>query len=690
MKKIYLLICCFVIAYTQTFAQEANKLWERKVDNPILITQISPDGRYLLDSESNHYLFDLQDINKPPVAVSGLLDNPHFTDNNYIVSKSSTQISIYDVATNTHQIVNLDFIDPKYQIVLAYNEKYIVVKDHDWGLLRVYDLVTKEVLNISDKAFEDIWNPIFSKENDCIVSQKYYDFEILNLNKLDTTFYYYNKAGDYPDMGPVLFDSVMIYKISNSLYTYNYRTKNLIKSNSINSDYRQENFRKVCNSDSIIIFVNNNNKSFTTFNIYSGNTTLHHQENADLVQFSQENDKLIGYIGIGDGIIRIDYSTGEQSKILNWNCQNIENLSIWDDKIISFENAGKYILQHAITDTSYSAVIFDYRSGEILDSLVYYEKGSVNRFDDDHLLFHRGSQDSTAQLINISTMQIEKLYAIQKFNNSFYHLGDMSGKYYHVPNEVSYEGWSGCFVDISTNSQAFLLYDDDAKFKEWVTNKEGFYEKYAYNLSFSYPLVLTSVVGSWFPFYEIDKDEVKYYDFSDKSSYYIKYDKVYGAGVPNSFGLKNMKNLQISTNNYNMRIDDDSNTYIYRISGFGLHMKIENVQPTFVSENFKFFMINTKFHRMVIETEYNASVEDGRFDIGIKVYPNPSTESISIENASDDIRAIEIYDAEGKMCMALQNSDGKNIDVSNLPNGSYIAKMIVSGVAISKPFIISK
>ena len=71
-------------------------------------------------------------------------------------------------------------------------------------------------------------------------------------------------------------------------------------------------------------------------------------------------------------------------------------------------------------------------------------------------------------------------------------------------------------------------------------------------------------------------------------------------------------------------------------------------------------------------------------DPGVKIYPNPTSTIIFIEG--EDIKNILLYNPEGKEINRYKNTD--KIDISQLPAGSYIVKVITGSGVLSKKIII--
>lgn len=59
----------------------------------------------------------------------------------------------------------------------------------------------------------------------------------------------------------------------------------------------------------------------------------------------------------------------------------------------------------------------------------------------------------------------------------------------------------------------------------------------------------------------------------------------------------------------------------------------------------------------------------------IAIYPNPAKDFIQIAKSEKSVEQFELYDMSGKQALSVSVRDDLRIDVSNLPAGSYIARM---------------
>ena len=72
----------------------------------------------------------------------------------------------------------------------------------------------------------------------------------------------------------------------------------------------------------------------------------------------------------------------------------------------------------------------------------------------------------------------------------------------------------------------------------------------------------------------------------------------------------------------------------------------------------------------------------------IRIYPNPTTGILNIEGI-DNYNELQVLDIQGKTVMTI-NSFSSTLDVSNLPKGSYIIKMISNDSVITKRITLIK
>jgi hypothetical protein len=95
--------------------------------------------------------------------------------------------------------------------------------------------------------------------------------------------------------------------------------------------------------------------------------------------------------------------------------------------------------------------------------------------------------------------------------------------------------------------------------------------------------------------------------------------------------------------------------------------------------------MNTPAFFCIDNFEYNVitSVNEVAKNNAIKIYPNPSNENIFI-NYEGDFSTINIINLQGKTIL---QSTTKNIDISGLENGIYIAHIITENGILNSKFV---
>ncbi len=82
------------------------------------------------------------------------------------------------------------------------------------------------------------------------------------------------------------------------------------------------------------------------------------------------------------------------------------------------------------------------------------------------------------------------------------------------------------------------------------------------------------------------------------------------------------------------------------------------------------------------------SINDNNLQ-NVIIYPNPTTSILNIENAENSM--IEIYDLLGRVVLSENNiSLNKQLNVSNLSNGTYLIKISNNGQIKTDKFIINR
>jgi len=106
--------------------------------------------------------------------------------------------------------------------------------------------------------------------------------------------------------------------------------------------------------------------------------------------------------------------------------------------------------------------------------------------------------------------------------------------------------------------------------------------------------------------------------------------------------------------------------------------------------NFKVFdENNVQFDELNLHKEENVSSNENILNLVTSVYPNPTTNQITIFNDNSDLSQITIYNVMGQNVSSFTklHEDGENriaIDLSQLPEGLYIIKSKVSTYKVFK------
>ena len=95
-----------------------------------------------------------------------------------------------------------------------------------------------------------------------------------------------------------------------------------------------------------------------------------------------------------------------------------------------------------------------------------------------------------------------------------------------------------------------------------------------------------------------------------------------------------------------------------------------------------------KGKKFFFRTIGSLSVNDNNLQ-NVIIYPNPTNTILNIENAENSI--IEIYDLLGRVVLFKNNIATNNqLNVSNLPIGTYLIKITNNNKIITDKFIVNK
>ncbi|MDD3688133.1 MAG: T9SS type A sorting domain-containing protein, partial [Bacteroidales bacterium] len=80
---------------------------------------------------------------------------------------------------------------------------------------------------------------------------------------------------------------------------------------------------------------------------------------------------------------------------------------------------------------------------------------------------------------------------------------------------------------------------------------------------------------------------------------------------------------------------------------------------------------DTAYIEPCINIQSNGSVSQNDLHTHFKVYPNPTTNWLTIESETLQIKTIRIIDITGKELLNIENFDNEKVDISNLNSGCY-------------------
>jgi hypothetical protein len=83
------------------------------------------------------------------------------------------------------------------------------------------------------------------------------------------------------------------------------------------------------------------------------------------------------------------------------------------------------------------------------------------------------------------------------------------------------------------------------------------------------------------------------------------------------------------------------------------------------------------------EYDYKLNVNEIGKNNAVKIYPNPSSENIYV-NYEGDFNSINIINLQGKNVL---QSNTKNINISGLENGIYIAQIMTENGVLNTKFV---
>ncbi|MGD1845012.1 MAG: T9SS type A sorting domain-containing protein [Salibacteraceae bacterium] len=113
------------------------------------------------------------------------------------------------------------------------------------------------------------------------------------------------------------------------------------------------------------------------------------------------------------------------------------------------------------------------------------------------------------------------------------------------------------------------------------------------------------------------------------------------------------------------------------------------IRPTAVNFGLWNDLVSTNSIYYLIEQDMVVSVEDVERNAGVRIYPNPVQNTLSIESDAVAIAKVEIFNLMGQNVQQISGGeDFKNIDVSGLPDGMYLLNVhFADGTSISRKIV---
>lgn len=89
---------------------------------------------------------------------------------------------------------------------------------------------------------------------------------------------------------------------------------------------------------------------------------------------------------------------------------------------------------------------------------------------------------------------------------------------------------------------------------------------------------------------------------------------------------------------------------------------------------------------MIITNNPSTDLSISNSDLGVKLYPNPTSESFCISGFEDYI-TLKLTDISGKMILTIKVSDSEIIPIHSLPKGIYIVELITKKGVVEKKLL---
>lgn len=121
----------------------------------------------------------------------------------------------------------------------------------------------------------------------------------------------------------------------------------------------------------------------------------------------------------------------------------------------------------------------------------------------------------------------------------------------------------------------------------------------------------------------------------------------------------------------------------YQFDNLGRIDKVTNLNATTIT--YQYDEVGNRIG-MIVTNNQTTDISCNISQLGVKLYPNPTTESFCI-SGFEDSAALRLTDISGKVILAKQVSDNEIIPISSLPKGIYIVELITKKGVIEKKLL---
>ena len=92
--------------------------------------------------------------------------------------------------------------------------------------------------------------------------------------------------------------------------------------------------------------------------------------------------------------------------------------------------------------------------------------------------------------------------------------------------------------------------------------------------------------------------------------------------------------------------------------------------------------------KYVTVTEVGVEYYDSFQEEGLRIHPNPASETLSIEVAGITIQEVSLFDLNGNLLSRISASDSQmQVDLTGFPAGTYLLKVKTVKGELTKKFV---